>query len=64
MDRRSAQPVREGAVVVYEGREYPVTAVVDGGLWSPFFELAEVGLVSHHLVELPKERVTVGSATL
>jgi hypothetical protein len=53
MDRRSAQPIREGAIVVYEGREYPVAAIVETGLWAPYFELAGVGLISHHLVELP-----------
>jgi hypothetical protein len=59
MDRRSAQPIRAGAIVVYEGRNYPVEAVVDGGLWSPYFQLGEVGLISHHLVELPKAPTTV-----
>lgn len=56
MDRRSAQPIREGAIVVYEGREYPVAAIVETGLWAPYFELAGVGLISHHLVELPGGR--------
>jgi hypothetical protein len=56
MDRRSAQPIREGAIVVYEGQEYPVAAIVESGLWAPYFELAGVGLISHHLVDLPGER--------
>ena len=53
MDVKTARRVRAGATVSYEGKLYVVRAVLDEGLWAPFFELDDVGAVSHSLVDLP-----------
>jgi hypothetical protein len=43
--------VRVGDRVLYEGGTHAVAAVVREGLWEPYFDLPEVGLISHQLVE-------------
>jgi hypothetical protein len=50
MDMQTAEKVREGDVVLYRGKAFPVRSIVFKGLWGPYFELPEVGIVSHELV--------------
>jgi hypothetical protein len=51
MDRRTAQAVHEGDQVTFQGQTYKVRSIERAGLWEPYFELDEVGLISYHLVE-------------
>jgi hypothetical protein len=51
-----AQQVRRGDTVVFERTQRRVMAVSHDGLWAPYFDLDEDGLVSHLLVEVPAER--------
>jgi hypothetical protein len=54
MDVKTARGVRAGATVSYEHKLYVVRAVLDEGLWAPFFELDDIGAVSYSLVEVPE----------
>lgn len=56
MDTQTARSVVVGDEVIYEGTPYRVSAIQSEGLWAPYFELPEVGLISHRLVELPARR--------
>jgi hypothetical protein len=54
MDVEHAQQVRPGDVVTYQKARRRVIAVSQDGLWAPYFELDEDGVVSHLLVEVAK----------
>jgi hypothetical protein len=55
LDVRAGRKVKVGDRVVFERTPREVLAIVEDGLWAPYFDLAEVGQVSHHLVELPRQ---------
>jgi hypothetical protein len=55
LDVRAGRKVKVGDQVVFERKPREVLAIVEDGLWAPYFDLAEVGQVSHHLVELPRQ---------
>jgi hypothetical protein len=61
MDTRTAQSVETGSLVLYEEKPYRVTAIVTDGLWAPYFEIQQLGLISHRLVELPVQPKTTKS---
>ena len=56
MDVETARSVKVGDVVLFEKQLREVLGIAEQGLWAPYFDLAEVGQVSHHLVELPGQR--------
>jgi hypothetical protein len=51
VDTKQAERVQAGDTVVYESAQRRVVAVSHDGLWAPYFELDEDGMVSHILVE-------------
>ena len=55
MDVQAGRKVKVGDQVIFERKPCEVLAIVEEGLWAPYFDLAEVGQVSHHLVELPRQ---------
>jgi hypothetical protein len=52
MDVKQAERVQPGDVVTYLKSRRQVISVSHAGLWSPYFELDDEGVVSHSLVEL------------
>ena len=54
MDVAQAERVQPGDVVTYERARRRVIAVIPDGLWAPYFELDDEGVVSHRLVEPAK----------
>ena len=59
MDIEQARRVQPGDVVAYRKGRRRVVAVSHDGLWAPYFDLDEDGMVSHVLVE--EETAQVGS---
>ena len=51
MDVEQAQQVKPGDLVAYQKIARRVVAVCHDGLWAPYFDLDEDGMVSHVLVE-------------
>ena len=51
MDVEQARRVKPGDIVAYEKAARRVVAVSHDGLWAPYFDLDEDGMVSHVLVE-------------
>ena len=51
MDIEQAQRVQPGDVVAYQQAARRVVAVSHDGLWAPYFDLDEDGMVSYVLVE-------------
>ena len=56
MNTSAAGKVHVGDEVTYEGKPYRVAEIVLDGLWHPYFELPEAGLIGHPLVQLPSKR--------
>jgi hypothetical protein len=59
MDIERARTIEAGDSVSYGGVPRRVLAVTHAGLWAPYFEIEDEGVVSHILVsDAPSSHVT------
>ena len=59
MDIERARMIEPGDIVSYGGVPRPVLTVTHTGLWAPYFEIEDEGVVSHILVsEAPSTQGT------